>query len=360
MKIICFTSSLTGGGAQHQISVLANLLSKRGYDVSVVTYKDYADRYQTSPKVKRIRISAKGSVLKQFFSICRSLWRLNADCIISFRSPVNFICLLSLFLRKKKNVIVGERNLTIEPSFREKINYNFLYYTAKAIVANSYSQTDYLVSLNKKWSKRVSTIINYTNLEKYNCYPIPKNELKKIGIFSRFSHQKNCLRLAKVINELKNKGYRNFCVQWYGDSGVGDLEYEQLCSYIRKYNIESYFELHPAVDNVQEEIRKFHIICLPSLYEGFSNSISEGICSGRPMLVSNVSDNSLMVKDGINGYLFNPTNVGDMVNAFEKMLMASYEELEAMGKNSRKIAEELFDEEKFVQSYINLINDIVK
>lgn len=100
---------------------------------------------------------------------------------------------------------------------------------------------------------------------------------------------------------------------------------------------------------------EYHAICLPSLYEGFSNSIAEGICSGKPMLVSDVSDNGVMVKDGLNGYLFNPNDCESMCEAFVKMCNASEDDMVAMSKKSREIAEALFDEDRFINEYIKLL-----
>ena len=99
----------------------------------------------------------------------------------------------------------------------------------------------------------------------------------------------------------------------------------------------------------------YDAICLPSLKEGFSNSISEAICAGKPLLVSDISDNKVMVHDGENGYLFDPTSVEQMVEAVEKFYYLPIKLKSQMGKRSREIAENLFQKEKFINSYIELI-----
>lgn len=359
-SILCFTSSLSGGGAQHQMSILSNLLSERGYDVTVVTYNDYPDRYKVNDGVRRLRIPAKGNMIKKLFIIASYLYYEKCDCIISYRSPVNFILLLALILKPNKKVIVGERNLTTKPSLWEKINYKFLYYTAKSIVANSYSQERYLKSLNYKWKKNVTTITNYTDLDKYIPSPLPTDNIIRLGVFSRFSPQKNCLRFAEALKLLKAREHNKFQVDWYGDKDKDETEYNRISEFINKNSLEDVLKLCPPTDDVQEMIKDYHVLCLPSLYEGFSNSISEGICAGRPMLVSDVSDNGVMVEDGVNGYLFNPHDVENMADAIEKMLKLSPEEREEMGRRSRKKAEELFDKEKFIGKYIDIIEKITK
>lgn len=358
-KIVCFSSSLSGGGAQHQMAILANLLYEKGYDVTVATYNKYADRYKVRQGIKRIEIPARGSNLKKLFIISQWIRDCNADCIISYRSPVNFILLSSLLFFKKPKIIVGERNLTILAGLREKVNHLFLYRFASYIVPNSYSQAEYLKSLNKKWSKRVRVITNYTELNYYTETKVPILQPLRIGVFSRFSKQKNCIRFAQMVSELKTQGYNNFVIHWFGDQmkkeGVWDENFVEFRELVDKLAINDICKLHPSTDAVKEEMMQCHVICMPSLYEGFSNSVSEGICIGRPMLVSNVSDNHLMVEEGVNGFLFNPYSIDSMVKAFIKMLNTNQQELEKMGRESRKKAEILFDKEKFISQYINLI-----
>lgn len=75
------------------------------------------------------------------------------------------------------------------------------------------------------------------------------------------------------------------------------------------------------------------------------------------MLVSDVSDNSLMVHDGENGFLFSPNNEDSIFEALKKFLELSSEERIEMGVKSRELANELFNAERFVNSYINLVEN---
>ena len=112
-----------------------------------------------------------------------------------------------------------------------------------------------------------------------------------------------------------------------------------------------------AVSNVADYMNQFHAMCLPSLYEGFSNSISEYICCGKGVLCSDVSDNHIMVHDGVNGFLFAPTDVNSMCDAFCKFFQLTQKQIIEMGVNSRQIAETLFDKDNFINSYVRLIED---
>ena len=356
--ITCFTANLCAGGAEHQMVILSNLLAKRGYKVTIVTYNDIADDYDLENGIERVRLFVPGGNIKQEWKISKYFWGVKTDYIISFRSSPNFILLLPMILRWSPKIICSERNTTIIPNLREKLNYNFLYRRATYIVPNSYAQAKYLRSLKKSWEDRIVPIINYTEVDKFVPGKRPQyNESMMIGVIARVFPQKNYERFCQMLALLKSKTDKQFKVIWYGcrqegGHAKGAAHIRQLIS---ELNIGDVIEARPAVLDVVGTMEKFHVMCLPSLYEGFSNSLSEYICCGKPVLCSDVSDNSLMVHDGENGYLFDPTDIESMCAAFLKMLSADEKKLEEMGKKSRKIAEKLFDKEDFIDKYIKLI-----
>jgi glycosyltransferase involved in cell wall biosynthesis len=152
-----------------------------------------------------------------------------------------------------------------------------------------------------------------------------------------------------------------FHVDWYGKDIFTNKKledyYKEGVGLIKKYHLENIVTLHSNVENVYELIPKFDVLCLPSFHEGFSNSLSEYICCGRPVLCSDVSDNCIMVKNGVNGFLFDPDCIESMASAFRKYFALTKEQRSIMGIKSREIAESLFDENKFIMDYVNLIED---
>lgn len=91
------------------------------------------------------------------------------------------------------------------------------------------------------------------------------------------------------------------------------------------------------------------------IYEGFSNSLAEAICCGKPVLAGDVSDNGLMVENGKNGFLFNPINVDDMAKMFCKMLSQSGSKLINMSQESRYKAVQIFDKRTYISKYLEII-----
>ena len=367
-RITCFTESLGGGGAEHQMIILAELLAEEGYDVTIVTYASIPDYYTTPKDVKRVEIGAtrvKGSTMKACMKILncfRYFLCLKTDCIIAYRQCANLRMLPPLFFRSKKKikVICSDRNVSTRLRFRHKLLLNWLYRRADFIIPNSKTQTDFIVSHKPQLQPKLHNIHNYTDLQQFKTSDIPADlSIIKIAIFARYSAQKNPIGFAKAIFELKKRTTHPFEVHWYGaqkdEKGDYNNEYLNIKKTIDELNIGDVLLLYPPVKDPASLMGNYHAACLASIYEGFSNSIAEGICCGKPMLVSDVSDNSQMVHDGENGFLFDPKQTGSIVEAFMKFLGLSHGEMCRMGQRSREIAEDLFDKRHFIQQYVDLI-----
>lgn len=361
-RIELFINSLQSGGAEHQISILANFLAEKGYDVTLTTINNSEDHYSLLPQVKRKRLC--GVKTWRFFkALCVFLHfqLLRCDCLIVYCQRNIYYALRSLSWRIfRPKIICSERNYLSFPGKFERIIYNHYYpRLVSSIVSNSFSQTNYLKRQVPKLVDRLSTIINYTDLSYFRPdYRIPDSKLK-ILVLARIQRQKNCLRFIQAINLLREKTNKDFVVDWYGAqcfSNENSNNYvAQVFDSIRVNNLGSIFRVHEPVTNVSDLINSYDAVCLPSLFEGFSNSIAEGICCGKPMLVSDVSDNRIMVHDHENGFLFDPNDVDSIVDAFIRFFSLDTSEMTMMGHKSREIAETLFDKEAFIESYINLI-----
>jgi glycosyltransferase involved in cell wall biosynthesis len=206
---------------------------------------------------------------------------------------------------------------------------------------------------------KVNTIINFTDTEQFARTELPKDEIVRIGIFCRLEKQKNFIGFVEMLNKLRELTDVKFHVEWYGNhdflSGEQKEYFEEGMRIIKQNKLEALITIYPPTKNVPKLIPTYHVMCLPSLFEGFSNSISEYICCGRPVICSDVSDNSIMVHDGENGFLFNPRDVTEMTSAFLKFFGVTVKEREKMGGRSREIAEKLFDKNNFINSYTRLI-----
>ena len=123
---------------------------------------------------------------------------------------------------------------------------------------------------------------------------------------------------------------------------------------IKELGIEDFFKLMPKRQDIENAYREADIFCLPSHFEGTPNVICEAMASGLPVMASNVCDNPHFVKSEENGWLFDQNNVPEMADVIVNATGGNWD-LQAMGKRSRKFAEDLCSEDIFINRYLNLI-----
>lgn len=100
------------------------------------------------------------------------------------------------------------------------------------------------------------------------------------------------------------------------------------------------------VNNVPEWIAQSHVFVLPSYYrEGVPRSTQEAMAIGRPVITTDVPGCRETVINGVNGFLVEKWNPEDLA---KKMIyfIENPEQIEKMGLESYKIAQEKFDAHK--------------
>lgn len=359
MNLLFFIGALGRGGMERQMCVLMDELAKRGHQIRLITFLPLDDAYKYDHRIERLRFDggSKLSVMCRLFRYFHSQEG-QSDCIIAFgRLSCEVGILTNLFHRFR--FIAGERNMSVNFSRRDKFIL-WLFRFADGIVTNSNAQKELLGRLYPQYLGKLQCVINFTDTTLFAPVRKSSEGQQIIGVFARLHPQKNTIKLAEVLQMLLANGHNEVVVRWYGATS-SDIEVEykkEVQSYIEKSGLTSHFYLLPPVDNVPEAINECDAICLPSLFEGFSNSISEAISCGKILLASDVSDNHIMVEDGVNGFLFNPRETKTMIDAFEKYLSLSEESKQVMGRKSREKALRLFSISRFGDEYERIINEI--
>ena len=118
-----------------------------------------------------------------------------------------------------------------------------------------------------------------------------------------------------------------------------------------------YITFHDESKNIVLEYQKSDFFCLPSLYEGYPNVVVEAMCCELPILCSNLFENPYIVKEGENGFLFDPNDASDIANCIIKMINLSKTEQKMIGYKNRMDCIARNTKKKFTDSYIKLIEN---
>ena len=111
-------------------------------------------------------------------------------------------------------------------------------------------------------------------------------------------------------------------------------------------------------DDVRAQIVMADCIVLPSYREGTPRTLLEAAALAQPIITTDVVGCREVVDDGVNGYLCNVRDVGDLAEKMERMLSLSPEQRSEMGQRGRAKMEVEFDEQIVIKKYLAAIEEI--
>lgn len=177
----------------------------------------------------------------------------------------------------------------------------------------------------------------------------------KFLMLGRIIGDKGIREYVAAATELKKKYGTKVIFQLGGglDTNPTAIQQKELDEWVSTGVIEYLGKLQ----DVRPTITNSHVFILPSYREGTSRSILEAMSIGRPIVTTNVAGCRQLVEVGRNGYLAEAKSVQSLVDAIEKMINVSSNELIQMGIYSRKIVEDKYDVHK-VNEHMLTIMDI--
>jgi glycosyltransferase involved in cell wall biosynthesis len=88
---------------------------------------------------------------------------------------------------------------------------------------------------------------------------------------------------------------------------------------------------------------------------GFSTKLSEYLTSGVPVLLTDVSDNAMYIRDNYNGFIISPNSLSALVSKL-KWIIDNYDEYASVvTENAVRTAEEVFDYRIYSEPLVNFL-----
>ena len=276
------------------------------------------------------------------------------------------VCPANLLLDSKSNICEKCKNKSYyQCAVKKCVDGNFFYSTVVTIEAyyrkyfiNPLDYIDHFIfvshfSRNKhsefdpKYSERSSILNNFTDLsaefdqeylhDGYYLY------------FGRLSKEKG----IKTLLEAAARTGINIKI-----AGNGPLFQETIDFSNKHHNIQVLG--HQSGDNLSELIRKAYFIILPSeCYENNPMAVLEGYAHGKPVIGSMIGGIPEIVKDNINGFLFEAKNVDELVSVIFRTQALKKETYIEMAKNARFYSEQNSTPESYYQELIEIYNDVI-
>jgi glycosyltransferase involved in cell wall biosynthesis len=353
MKVTCLIDSLGSGGAQRQLCMLAVLLKNRGMDVSVLTYHPF-DFFLPNLRAAGIAYACIGScsLIRRIWSIRRALRRGDQDVVLAFLDAPILYAELAGIPRRRWGLVVSERS-AVPLAHRPQLSWRrYLHRTADYVTTNSHTNRLMIERDMPSLKNRTVTIYNAVDLDAFAPRPAPRNggaRRFQIVVAGSYWHIKNPSRFIEGVALARARlPEADICLDWFGatptrkDGSPDTAVYDEALHTVQSHGLEGCVRLNPDRARIQDAYCGADAVALPSLCEGLPNVVCEGMACGRPVLTGDVCDAGNLVRDGYNGFLFDPTSSESMATAIVQLASRSPEERAVMGANGRKMAECMF------------------
>jgi lipopolysaccharide/colanic/teichoic acid biosynthesis glycosyltransferase len=354
-------------------SSLIQLLAKSGYRVYALA-PDYQDAdieaiQKLGAEPLQYSLSRTGvNPLKDFIdttNLAAVLRSLQPDVTLSFTVKPNIYGSIAAWCAKVPNRIsmieglgyfftVGQKKISWSRRALQPL-LNFLYRTglffSTTVIFLNRDDIDLFKSYGLVNANKVVNLGGIgVNLKDWTPEPLVKSPITFLFV-GRLLREKGIYEFVEAIKIIHNEGLSaRFVVLGGIDSNPGALNEDQIKAWVE----DDLFEWPGHVD-VKEWIEQSSVFVLPSYREGVPRSAQEAMAMGRPVITTDVPGCRDTVIDGQNGYLIPPFDAEALANAFKKFINDP-ESIEAMGKQSRFIAEREFDVEKKDLQLLEIIN----
>ncbi|MDZ8079917.1 MAG: glycosyltransferase family 4 protein [Nostoc sp. DcaGUA01] len=363
MKITLIIHSLTYGGAERIISIMANYWSAKGWQITLLTFDDnkipdfFLDSHVIYIPLGIAKKSPNTMIgiwnnLKRIRILRNAIINSNPDVVISFMSKININSLLATRWLNIP-VIVSERS---NPG-KSSLGWNWqqlrqwTYSFADKIVFQTQRARDYFPL---KLQNKSSIIPNMVVLP-----PIKKHSLDKLSTersliaMGRFVPEKGFDLLLQAFAKVKDN-YPQWTLTILGDGKLRP-ELESLC---KQLGLSDRVYFPGMVNNTYAFLQQAELFIMSSRFEGFPNAICEAMACGLPIISTDCpSGPREIIRDGIDGILVPNEDVSALAIAMER-LMSNEQERKSLATRAPEVTER-FCVEKIMGMWEDVLAQVI-
>jgi glycosyltransferase involved in cell wall biosynthesis len=349
---VLLISDLEFGGAQRQVVELANNLDPGRFAVLVCSLADYtplASRL-VDPDRRLIVIRRRFKWdLSLVFRLAAFLRRQDAAVVHSFLFDAEVAARIAGRLAGRTAVIGSERNTDYRPKTRHKVAYALTRFGLDLVVANSHAGARFNSRVFHNPLSMYRVVHNGVDGSRFAPHDgaAARKDLglaagdPVVGMFASFKPQKNHpLLLRSAVEVLRAVPRARFLF-------VGDELYKGMSDSVAfKRSVSTLVDELGLRDRCvfagnRADVERLYCACdctvLPSLFEGTPNVVLESMACGVPVVVTDVSDNSYVVREGETGFLVPLDDPGAMAGRIVTLLQNPVTRRE-MGATAREWA----------------------
>ena len=325
MSISFLINSLDVGGAERQLTQIANGMAIRGHQVTIyVFYGGRPLEKELNEKVEVVDLK-KMSKWENFyflFKLTFEVARKSPDVFYSFLTVSNIFATVLRVFSPSTKIIWGIRNANydkVAENWSTLVAFKvekFLSFIPHAVICNSYRALEEIQ--NKGYPKdRCLVVPNGIDVERFKPCPVARDKVREsfgiknndvlIGMVARWDPVKDHGTFFDAINIIKEK-YSNIRVLCVGNGGRD--RFERVQKIAEDKNLLEFINWVHGSSSPQDYYSAFDLSVSTSLSEGFPNVIGESMASNIFQVVTDVGDSAFVV--GGEGRVIEPGNPEDL------------------------------------------------
>ncbi len=318
MKMVFVVYYMTFGGIERQITQLANEMSHRGHDVSVVSLVKNNTCYPISEQVNYMHIEERGkakiAILNRYLNLRKYLKKVKPDITVNFMLQSAYFC---AFMKKKYTgtVLYSERGFP--NAYFYSLSLRFVRYLAMKRIDKFVFQTEGAQKCFSLDIQKRSMVIPNPVFIKKDEYKRPLSPQKVIMNIGRLSIQKNHKLLIEAFQKV-SENYPDYILKIYGE---GELE-EELSCLIKDRHLSDRIKLMGTTNDIYARLLEAELFVLSSDFEGIPNVLIEAMALGIPCISTDCEPGGAreLISHGVDGIIVERDSKNELAKAICKML----------------------------------------
>jgi len=364
MRVGLLIGALGTGGSERQLSELAMGLVVRGVEVEVVAYDGpgHFDEVLRNHGVE-VRVLRGGSRPRKLREVRRwaNAWR--PDILHGFMKRASGLAVMANLPGRRARVVASDLSTATYSRRTPALWGALLLFAFADRVATQTEMNRRSLKLLAPWLRSKTVVVrNGVDTSRF----VPGDHSTSTGpirflCVGTVYRVKNPVRLVEAVHLLRQHR-TGFVVDWVGSRGQGGREseeYQQAAELVQRHGLGDVFRFLGLAARVEDAYHDHDVLVHVSLQEGMPNAVVEAMASGLPVVVSQVSDLPLVVREARNGFVCDETSPASIAEAMERVLDLSAQERQEMGARSRDLAVRWFDRTRFVDEYERLYRSLL-
>ena len=338
-SMLLVIDSLRGGGAERQISQMANYWARKGWTVALASWSssDVPDFYDLEPEVIREHLDIWSFSRKRTLTpvaAALSVWRLsslirrrNPDVVLSFSEASNVLAVAACKLTRTRCVVSNRQSpgFVMSAKRRWRLPVAIAYRNADSVVAQTRAAAEWM---NEKFGLRCDVIPNALR----ELPPPVAPRKKTIVCVGRLDEHKGHDTLIRAFDIIR-KRRPDWRLVIVGDGSMRK-RLEALCNAL---NIREFVDFAGVSFSVERWMESAGIFVLPSRFEGFPNVLIEAMAMGAAVISADCPHGpSEIIADNQDGRLV-PVGAVEQLAAAIADLIESPARREELGAQAQRV-----------------------